>query len=345
MVASTRRSLLQTTGLALALSLAVGFLLALRRLSLESFAIHTAVSLLYSLAIGLPATLVFDRLKPRIGRPLLVQWAIYAGVLLTIVLVSSAVVGLVLVLVGLVEWNELWVTYRRGLLISLVVSIPTTIAAVTMSRLSESLHRSEHDKQRALATATEAKLASLESRVRPHFLFNALNSAIALIPEDPRRAEDVLERLSALLRSSLDAQAPLVSLGDELRVVTDYLEIERARFGERLGYAIEVPDPLRTIAVPSFAVQTLVENCVKYAVSPRKQGARIVIRAHRDGDRVAIDVSDDGPGFGDAAIWQAGHGLDALRGRLAALLGERARLIAPLPGAGGATVRIEIEDR
>jgi signal transduction histidine kinase len=338
---------MQTAGMGLGLSLLVGLLFSLRDLTLINFAIHTAVSLLYALAIGIPASVVFDKLKPAIGRPVLGQWAIYAGVLLAIVLVASLFVGIVLVLVGLVDASALWVVYRRGLVISLAVSIPVTIAAVTVSRLSDRLHRTESEKQRAFALATEARLASLESRVRPHFLFNALNSAIALIPEDPRRAEDLLERLCALLRSSLDAQARLVTLGEELRVVTDYLEIERVRFGERLAYAIDVPDDLHAFEMPAFAVQTIVENSVKYAVSPRKQGARIEVRARRDGTRIAIDITDDGPGFGED-IWIPGHGLDGLRGRLDALYGARARLIAPVTvpsGAApsGAAVRIEIE--
>jgi sensor histidine kinase YesM len=341
--ASERRGVIQTLGLALGLSLLVGLLFSLRNLTLVSFALHSAVSLLYALAIGIPASVIFDRLKPRIDRPVLRQWAIYAIVLVAIVLVASLLVGIVLVLVGLVDSSALWVVYRRGLLISFVVSIPVTIAAVTVSRLSEKLHATERDKQRALALATEARLASLESRVRPHFLFNALNSAIALIPEDPRRAEDVLERLSGLLRSSLDApEARLVPLADELRVASDYLEIERVRFGDRLSYEFDVPDELRTFEVPAFAIQTLVENSVKYAVSPRKQGARIEVRARRDGDRIAIDITDDGPGFG-ADIWIPGHGLDGLRGRLDALYGTRARLIAPSTATSGAAVRIEIE--
>jgi LytS/YehU family sensor histidine kinase len=134
----------------------------------------------------------------------------------------------------------------------------------------------------------------------------------------------------------------LVPLGEELRVVTDYLEIERVRFGERRSFELDVPEELRALEVPAFAVQTLVENSVKYAVSPRKQGAHIEIRARRDGGRIAIDIIDDGPGFaGD--VWLPGHGLDGLRGRLDALYGKRARLIAPVDAPRGAAVRIEIE--
>ncbi len=332
---------MQTAAMCLGLSLVVGLLFSLRHLTALNFAVSTGISLLYSMSIGIPATFIFDRLQPRIGRPVFRQWAIYAGVLLAIVLVACLFVGVVLVIVGLVEPSALWTVYRQGLVVSLVISIPTTFAAITVSRLHETLGRAERDKQRALALATEARLASLESRVRPHFLFNALNSAIALIPEDPKRAEDLLERLSALLRSSLDAQARLVPLGEELRVVTDYLEIERVRFGDRLSYTIEVADELRALEVPAFAVQTLVENSVKYAVSPRKQGAHIEVRARRDGELIAIDITDDGPGFG-SEIWVPGHGLDGLRVRLDALYGARARLIAPLEASRGAAVRIEI---
>ncbi|HEX5058505.1 MAG TPA: ATP-binding protein, partial [Kofleriaceae bacterium] len=112
--------------------------------------------------------------------------------------------------------------------------------------------------------------------------------------------------------------------------------------GDRLSYAIEVPDELRALEVPAFAIQTLVENSVKYAVSARKQGAHIQVRARRDGERVAIDIADDGPGFG-SEIWVPGHGLDGLRSRLEALYGQRARLIAPIAAQQGAAVRIEIE--
>jgi LytS/YehU family sensor histidine kinase len=196
---------------------------------------------------------------------------------------------------------------------------------------------------RALAVAAEARLASLESRVRPHFLFNSLNSAIALIPEDPARAEQVLERLSALLRFSLDAnRTRLVPLGEELRIVVDYLEIERDRFGERLRYRIDVPAELETWTIPAFALQTLVENSVKYAVATRSGGGEIRVAAKRDGGRLELVVEDDGPGFTTAAAQEAGHGLDTLRARLDVLYGKAATLAAPAPSTAGARVTLEL---
>jgi LytS/YehU family sensor histidine kinase len=195
--------------------------------------------------------------------------------------------------------------------------------------------------------ASEARLASLESRVRPHFLFNSLNSAIALIPEAPARAEQVLERLAALLRFSLDAQqVRLVPLADEIRVVVDYLEIERVRFGDRLRYRVEVASELEAHVVPAFALQTLVENSVKYAVAPRASGGEIRITARVEAGRLHLAVEDDGPGF--AGPIPSGHGLDTLRARLETLYGAGAALHAPAsgshaPASGSAGARVEME--
>lgn len=340
---SIRRRVLRILISSVVLALGLGLLFTLRDPSPLAFVLNVTVSLMYSLAIGLPATLIFSRIKPHLERSAFRQWAVYLGVLAAIVVVASLVVGVALVVVGLVEPADMWAVYRRGLIVSFAVSIPITLGAATMSRMQRVLERTESEKQRALALAAEARLASLESRVRPHFLFNALNSAVALIPEDPRRAEDVLERLSGLLRASLDAQARLVTLDAELAVVTDYLEIERVRFSERLRYEVDVPANLRSFELPAFSVQTLVENSVKYAVSARQQGASIRITARRDGDRLVIEVTDDGPGFG-ADVWVPGHGLHELRARLDAVYGDRARLVAPAEVPAGAAVRIEIAE-
>ncbi len=336
------RTLLSSVGL----GFFVGALMSFGRgFELVQFALFVAVSTLYSASIGLPATIALMHLRPRLyGRPELRQWLTYVGVILACTLFGTLFTRLVLVACGLMTLDEMWGGYLQGLEISLAICVPITVGAVSFSRLQNRLNASEGERQRALALAAEARLASLESRVRPHFLFNALNSAIALIPEDPARAEDVLQRLCGLLRFSLDAHTRIVPLRDELRVVTDYLEIERVRFGDRLSYKIDVPDELLGVAVPAFAIQTLVENSVKYAVSPRKQGAGIRIAARRVDGRLLIDISDDGPGFA-GAIWLPGHGLDGLRARLDALYGGEARLVAPYESAGGAGAAVRIDLR
>ena len=330
--------MVRTIGLAAAMGLVIAVIFAVNG---GNFVASWVIATMYGTSIGVPAKLVLPRLKRRIGGMReLGQWFVYIAVMLAIIAVSSALVGFAMVAVGYARLSQFWNNYEFGALVSLTIAVPASFGASSYARLSERAHAGER-------AANEAQLASLESRVRPHFLFNALNSAIALIPEDPPRAEDVLVRLSALLRFSLDRQqARLVPLGEELRIVVDYLEIERARFGDRLRYRVEVASELESHEVPAFALQTLVENSVKYAIAARKNGGEIVIAARERGHTLELEVSDDGPGFA-AAPMPAGHGLDTLRARLAALYGRAATLTAPAPATAtttttGARVLVEV---
>jgi LytS/YehU family sensor histidine kinase len=150
-------------------------------------------------------------------------------------------------------------------------------------------------------------------------------------------------QLAALLRASLDQDSPLVPLADELDVVRSYLDIERVRFGDRLRYAIDADSALHRARVPRLAIQTLVENSVKYAVSPRRDGGTVAVRAHGHGSRVQLEVRDDGPGF-DATTAPAGHGLDLLRSRLSMLYGDDAAVaIDSRPGQTTVTVDVPVE--
>src|SRR5205807_3236278 len=135
-------------------------------------------------------------------------------------------------------------------------------------------------------------------RAHPLYHVSTLNSSSSLIQEDPQQADRLVERMAALLRFSLDSgQSGLVPLADEVKITTDYLEIEKARFGDRLRYRLDVPEDLLQIEVPPLAVQTLVENSVKYAVSPVRAGGEVHITASHNGDGVLLSVSDTGPGF------------------------------------------------
>ncbi len=136
----------------------------------------------------------------------------------------------------------------------------------------------------------------------------------------------MLEQMAALLRFSLDSnQSGLVPLSSELKIVADYLEIEKARFGERLNYRIDLAADLNSAKVPPLSVQTLVENSVKFAIAPNRAGGEILISGRRGDGHVRVEVSDDGPGFTLEAA-APGHGLDNLKGRLATLFGDQAAL-------------------
>lgn len=226
-------------------------------------------------------------------------------------------------------WPEFWASLKIATLLSILAGVSIGIFETFQSRLEESalqLRTKELERERALKLATAAQLASLESRIHPHFLFNTLNSISSLIPEDPERAERLVEQMAALLRFSLDAnQAGLVPLEAELKVVADYLDIERARFGDRLRYRIDVAADLDAARVPALSVQTLVENSVKYAIAPNRAGGEIRIAGSRENGCLHVAVTDQGPGFTLESA-QAGHGLDNLKERLVTLFGEHAGL-------------------
>jgi signal transduction histidine kinase len=240
-------------------------------------------------------------------------------------------VGMIIGLAALAALDVIpWTLYRTMLRDSVV---PNTVIGVLCS-VGFMMYRSL--KYRAQYETAQARLSSLESRLRPHFLFNTLNSIMALIPEDPAAAERVTEKLAALLRYSLDASGySTVRLEQELKVATDYLEIEKTRFGERLRYTIDVPETVMQFEVPPFSLQTLVENSVKYG------GGEIRVSARNGNGRLLLRVWDSGDGFPDKPGLPAGHGLHNLKERLDALWGPKAALEFPGGGAG-TTVQISL---
>jgi len=221
-----------------------------------------------------------------------------------------------------------WTEFRSSILFSIVITLAVGFTFATYQNLQERLQITELElrtrqveQERANKLLVEAQLSSLESSIHPHFLFNTLNTIAALIPRDPVLAEDTVGKLASLLRFSLNAQHNgQVPLEQELKVVRNYLEIEATRFGERLGYEIRVPASLTSANVPALSLQTLVENAVKHVVAQRIEGAFIQVSARTEGDRIYLEVADDGPGFSLDAV-TPGHGLGNLVARLDLLFG------------------------
>ena len=295
---------------------------------------HFIDSFVYSNCIGTLLGFAVLSFTPRLMlQRFPLNWLLLAGLILGLTFVGSLLAGFTLMWLGIFPPRDYsWLTLRRmglGFLLAVVFGVGAFFYESTRLRLSSTARRlraKELAEERAQKLAVEASLSSLESRVRPHFLFNTLNSISSLIQEDPRLAERMVERLAALLRFTLDSgQRSTIPLEQELKIVVDYLEIERARFGARLNYRIEVAAELGALAVPPFVVQTLVENSVKHAVSRKRQGGEIRLRAREADGLVKIEVWDDGAGFTAEAL-VAGHGLDNLRARLAALFGGQTAL-------------------
>jgi sensor histidine kinase YesM len=246
----------------------------------------------------------------------------------TIVLVVLLAVGGMLG--GLLSWwvNDLLFPYRIThpsvyMLVVAVLAVIFGLSIIAYQNIAERLRETasrlaekEVREQTLLRLKTEAELDTLRSRVNPHFLFNTLNAVASLIPVDPVKAEEVVQRLSNLFHYVLSAaDRGLVPIDDELRIVEAYLRIEQVRLGNRLEYEIDCEDGLGDVVIPSMLLQPLVENGVNYGVAPQRGGGRVAIRCERQGNWCTITVSDSGHGF-DPAVVGEGFGLASVRQRL-----------------------------
>lgn len=206
----------------------------------------------------------------------------------------------------------------------------------------------EMQMSRLAGQLTAARLATLQARLNPHFLFNSLNTIAVLTRDgDTKSATRVVEQLSDVLRSTLGhAQSNEVPLEDEIDLVRQYLAVEQARFPDRLRPEFDI-DPLTlSAAVPSFAIQHLAENAVRHGIARRTAAGRVKVEARRDGDMLEIVVVDDGPGIEPGAADRAGHGLEHTRERLRTLYppGRASIEVTAAPG-GGTVARLRIPYR
>ena len=172
--------------------------------------------------------------------------------------------------------------------------------------------------------ATAARLTELQSRIRPHFLFNTLNSAIALVREEPAKAESLLEDLSDLFRHALVEQGEAVTLAEEITLARRYLAIEEVRFGKRLQVQWSLDPRTDNARLPPLLLQPLVENAVKHGVEPSPRGGRLRVLTELRGSRVVVRITNTLPpkdGRNDSDRAPRGHGiaLDNVRARLALL--------------------------
>ncbi len=195
------------------------------------------------------------------------------------------------------------------------------VAAVVVGALVWRAQTLAWQAQAMVPASTQAQLAELQARIRPHFLFNTLNSAIALVREEPAKAEHLLEDLSELFRHALADTQSAVPLYQELELARHYLAIEQVRFGERLKIEWRLDPRAAQAMLPPLILQPLVENAVKHGVEPSPHGARVRIITQRRGAVVLIKVINTVPhGSGPR-----GHGLalDNVRQRLRLLHDEQ----------------------
>src|SRR5262245_7643411 len=227
--------------------------------------------------------------------------------------------------------------------VAVMVARRIDAARVIHERCARDLREQETTK-----LATEAELRALRAQVNPHFLFNSLTTIGYLIQTAPERAFETLMRLTALLRGVLRrSEGEFATLGEEIELIESYLDIERARFEDRLRVTIDAPRETRNHRIPALLIQPLVENAIKHGVSPSRTGGEVVISARiapgngaaaRSGDTLRITVRDTGLGANEeslAAGRNRGVGLSNVERRLKAHYGDQASLsIRSAPGSG-----------
>ena len=231
-----------------------------------------------------------------------------------------------------------------AMLCSVAVSVARRIDAlrVTHERCEQNLREQEINK-----LATEAQLRALRAQVNPHFLFNALTTIGYLVQTAPDRALETLMKLTSLLRAVLRTEGEFVTLGEELKLIGSYLDIESARFEERLRVSIDIPEELLSKRLPSLLVQPLVENAIKHGITPSRFGGEVSICARLEqsiaernpnAGLLSISVIDTGIGASEIELARGrkrGVGLNNIEERLRFYGGKSASLrIRSAPGAG-----------
>ena len=230
------------------------------------------------------------------------------------------------------------------LLLLAVAGAIATYATNWQERLATSFSRATEEREQLEARLARAQLQSLRLQLHPHFLFNTLHAISTLVHRDPEAADRMISRLSDLLRITFDRSGePRVSLKEEIDFLQKYLEIEQTRFQDRLTVRVDIDPDALDAEVPRMILQPLVENAIKHGVGSRSEGGLVQITAARDGDRLSMQVRDNGGGLqgGTVRALNTGVGLSNTRARLDCLYGVHHQLVFS-DQRGGLAVRVEI---
>ena len=246
-----------------------------------------------------------------------------------------------------------WATFMEGAPFRITLGM-LGYTAVLGAILAADFYGQFRERELAATTLTaqlaEARLQALRMQLSPHFLFNTMNTIAMLVRRgDTDKAVGMLAGLSDILRYVLEETPPQeVTLQQELAFIQQYLDIERARFGDRLHVVVEAPAETRECLVPNLVLQPVVENAIRHGISQRSEGGRIQISAGIEGSGLVLTVTDDGPGAAAESgngrepreRQGGGIGLRNTRSRLTQLYGSAATLTLATHPERGTTARI-----
>lgn len=277
-------------------------------------------------------------------RPGWARWIMHPAILGLVLPVGGIYIGyslgLAIVTRGTVfRFNEGWREFVFASCIAVAIgwALWETVEA-SRKRDVEARERAELEATvaRADRERATAELKTLRAQVEPHFLYNTLSNVVSLIDREPATAKHMTERLIGYLRHTLDAsRRDNATVGDELAIIADYLEILRLRMGERLAFTIDATDEVRALPLSPMLLQPLVENAIKHGLEPKIEGGNIAVSATVHDGVLQIRVEDTGLGFGVATDTAgSGSGLTNVRARLKALYGDAAKLTIEQPKDG-----------
>jgi two-component sensor histidine kinase len=299
------------------------------------------VPLVYSLCIGCSTWALMDFGRHLVAPATPSGWP--TGMAMMLLAVSSIVGGYILGTIFADSWLGFSSWSGPGL-----AKLPTTILITALAGISASYFFYSRGRGKSLQAqvseasrqASEAKLKLLETQLEPHMLFNTLANLRVLIATDPQRAQDMLDRIVAYLRATLNAsRSSSHALEREFERLRDYLELMAVRMGPRLHYVLELPPELAQQSVPTLLLQPLVENCIKHGLEPKVEGGTVTVRATVEGNMLRLEVSDTGVGFDPDFASTSGFGLAQVRERMATAYADKGRVEqTATPGQGSSTL-------
>src|SRR6185312_11591350 len=269
----------------------------------------------FAVWLGLLCALMLCKLAP-----LLARWPTRTGYMLTCI----ALVTIVAIASALVAWldHELGLGLTPFSFARFVLG-DAALAALLGAALLRYLYVLAEWRARLDAVA-RAQFEALQARIRPHFLFNSMNTVAALVRVDPNAAERTVEDLTELFRAALGSDARPSTLREELALADGYLDIEQLRLGERLRVTRELDDLPGELEMPLLLLQPLIENAVYHGIQPRQQGGTVRLSGRRVPDGVEIEIENPLPD--NAPVQRNGHAQDNVRRRIAYHFGARASL-------------------
>ncbi|HEY8130634.1 MAG TPA: histidine kinase [Thermoanaerobaculia bacterium] len=252
----------------------------------------------------------------------------------------------ILTLLDLRYMHAFWSVVRFSFVANFQSSLPT-YWLILFAYLAFDYYVKYRDRElRGAQLASElsrAQLQALKMQLKPHFLFNTLNSISSLMYTDVDAADTMLARLSDFLRLTLDRELDQeVTLHEELEFIRRYLEIEKVRFEDRLSVNVDVAADVEQARVPTLALQPLVENAIHHGIAARPEGGSIAIHAHRDRDALHISVADNGVGTHGEEHPRERIGLANTRARLERLYGAAHQFSFSASPTGGFVVEMVI---